>query len=155
MVKLGKNDLHLMVSGKSNTAKLFDASGKLLKTFECFPHGVNGPAINVTGGDTVPGTYRYGNVTWTQPSESIELVKRPYGPCFIEMVDVERVEAAVGRAGIGSHGGGSWEDYDQPFQKLALTMGCIRFKNQEIIELGKLVDSKHATRANVYVTVSQ
>ena len=155
MVKINKNDWHVIVSGKTDTAKVFDATGKLLRSFNAFPHGVNGPATNVVGGDTVPGTYRYGAVTWTHDSDSVDLVKRPYGRVFIAMEDIEGVEAHVGRAGIGSHGGGLWDDFWENEQKLVWTMGCIRLANKDAVWLGHAVEARRAFGGSIYVTVSQ
>lgn len=154
-MKLNKNDIHVIVSGKSNTAQVYDAEGKLLQEFDAFPHGVNGPAQNVTGGDTVAGTYKYGKPVWTQESESVAEVKRPYGRCFIPMLDINGVEAAVHRAGIGTHGGGRISDYWDLEQQLTYTMGCVRLHNKDVVYLGHLVDGRTSINACVYVTVSQ
>ena len=87
--KIGPNDIHIVVDGKNNIEKVFNAKGQLLRSFPCFPHGVNGPSQEVVGGDTVEQLYLMGPPQWTEDKEDIDTVKRPYGWVFIAMQDYE------------------------------------------------------------------
>lgn len=140
--KMKPNDLHVVMDGKTNLAKIFNSKGELIDhqfspnlpkgVYPVFPHGINGPRYDVTGGDTPPGLYKFGLPQFTRTDESVSNVKRPYGRCFIPMIDFEGVEAAVGRLGIGHHGGGKIADYWDDYQELTYTLGCPRGHNKDV-----------------------
>lgn len=148
-------DVHVYVDGKHNVEKVYDSNGKLLHTFQVFPHGINGPNQAVRGGDTVENLYKLGKPRWTQPNEDEANDKRPYGWVFIPMLDVEGKQTAVGRAGFGAHGGGEWGDYWAPKQKLTYTMGCVRHHNEDAKTLAQLVEKTHQSGHTVWMSVDQ
>jgi len=152
---LKPGDYHVMVDGKANHSKIFNSDGLLIRTMDVFPHGENGPRQDVRGGDTVEGLYLLGKPRWTGDDEDLQTVRRPYGWVFIPMGDYEGKEAAVGRDGIGSHGGGRIADYWDPVQVLTYTHGCVRHHNQDARWLAKLVESVKATGNSVWMTVIQ
>ena len=60
-----------------------------------------------------------------------------YGWAFYDMIDLEGQETGLGRAGVGLHGGGSalgWPGAWAPNQPLVATHGCVRARNQDLIE---------------------
>lgn len=153
--KFKPEDFHLLVSGAANKAKLFDAEGREVKEFDCFPHGATGPSQDIVGGDTVVGVYTLGPVVWTLNGDDLETVKRPYGWAYIYMGDLEGKEAAVDRAGEGVHGGGHIQDYWDAHQQLTYTHGCVRLHNEDVKWLAHLVEVQSVKKGTVYMSVSQ
>ena len=155
MKPLGPHDLHVVVDGRTNKEKVFDCKGTLLKEFDVFPHGANGPSQEVTGGDTVAELYLLGAPQWTRDDEDLETVRRPYGWVFLPMQDYEGQEAAFGRSGIGSHGGGHIADFWEPRQELTFTHGCVRHHNEDVKWLALQVEATHKLGGQVWMTVLQ
>ena len=147
-------DIHVVVSGKTNTCRVFLANGHMIRTMPAFPHGAYGPRQDVTGGDTVEATYQLVDPIWTRKNEDQE-TRRKFGWVFIRMLDIQGKEALFHRSGIGAHGGGHIRDYWEPKQELTWTMGCVRFQNVEAEWLAHLVESTTKSGGKVYMTVSQ
>lgn len=153
-------DLHLVTNGRDNVDKLFDHTGKPVQIngkdkIPCWPHGWAGARQDVTGGDTIEQLWYLGQVIWTQPTESIAKVKRPYGPVFIDLEDYEGKEARLGRAGIGRHGEGEYDGTYQNRQPLRNTAGCVRNHNEDVIWLAKKVEQLRKTGNRIWNTVDQ
>lgn len=153
--ELGPNDIHVVTDGATNREKVFNAQGQLLKEYDVFPHGANGPSQEVTGGDTVAELYLLGEPQWTGNTEDVATVKRPFGWVFIPMGDYEGKEASFGRAGEGDHGGGHMDDFWDPQQKLTYTHGCVRHHNEDVAWLARLVEATHAKGGKVWQSVTQ
>lgn len=119
------NDLHVVISGDNRTAKVYDAKGKLVTSYEARCYGQH-PNWKVTNGDTPPGLYKLG-VIYPTPGEA------PYGNHCFDLIDLENQETGNNRGGISHHGGGS--SLANPFapkQGWVVTHGCIRSQNEDI-----------------------
>lgn len=151
--RLVVNSTNDLKDGEHSLAKLFDHSGKLLRTFPCLTQGVNGPSYKVVGGDTVPGDYMVTYVLWTQAHESEE-TKRAYGPVYLHLGNVPgypNPQAQFGRDGEGIHGSGM----EKRQKELTYTHGCVRLWNDDLVWLAKLVDQIMAKGNRLYVRVVQ
>lgn len=131
--------LSVVFNGKSRLLKMFIAGcahlGKpdgLLHQFACHDVGVNDQYV--TAGEDVyghlckcpPGEYGLGRPEHLIPPQL------PYGYFFTPLIDINGIEAAHGRDGIGIHGGGS--DLPNPFsprQGWEYTFGCLRLQNED------------------------
>lgn len=155
--KMKPGDLHLVTNGRDNVDKLYDYDHNLVKIngknkIPCHPHGWAGINQKKTGGDTPEQLWYLGMPIWTKPGESIEEVKRPYGPCFMPMVDFEGKEAAAGRAGIGRHGEGNYDGTYTPRQPLHDTSGCVRNHNEDVVWIGLKVEELRKTGNRIWNT---
>jgi hypothetical protein len=134
-----RGDHHLVVNGAVNTATAYDFTGRKLWTVPAIARGQIGN-WRVRSGDTPPGLYRVGTIyrDWEKnpnPGLRITANEMSYGWYSLDLVELENQEAALGRAGIMIHGGGtalgkigSW----QPYQELVPTLGCVRMHNQDL-----------------------
>lgn len=79
-------------------------------------------------GNCPPGQYKLGGLS--------HMNTQPFGPYFIEVVDVNGLWKQYGRAGIGLHGGGSCVvNWSAGRQGWCPTEGCIRFQNADLVTL--------------------
>ena len=148
-------DVHLVIDGVENTAKLFAYNGQLIRTVPCLPHGVSGPRWDIPDGDTPPGLYLAGNCEPTLSTDPWK-IHCEYGPMFIYLIEEEGQESKVDRAGCGLHGGGSGlADPMASVQELLPTLGCVRFHNQDILRLENTVKWVKSTGGRVWITVVQ
>lgn len=144
-------DFHAVVG--NGYMGVYNRGGQLLWRCEARTAGVEGPSVDVVGGDTPPGLYRAGAVIWTQPTET-QRVWRAYGYVFVDLEEQENQEASRGRAGVGVHGGGSI--LGNPLadrQGWAATYGCVRLQNEDARRFGHLVEDSQKVGHNVWVTV--
>lgn len=151
MVTILENDYHSVFDPIGHTMKVFS---RMRLEFECDAHGdgVNGPGFDRSGGDTVPGLYKFGKPIWTEKSEPVK-IWHEYGFCAIPMIDYQGNEAKEGRDGIMAHGGGSGAiDPLAKRQGWIPTLGCIRLQNEDVIKLGHFVD-KWIVVGTVWVSV--
>ncbi len=132
-----KGDSHVVVNGKSNTAKAYDFDGKLLWEIPCLPEG-QFANWRVNQGDTPPGLYKVGTIYndyAKNPKPAFDRTLMAFGWISFDLVELENQEAGNGRAGIMMHGGGSgngWPGAWEPKQRLLPTHGCVRFHNQDL-----------------------
>ncbi|MFI0609926.1 MAG: hypothetical protein ACH37Z_18780, partial [Anaerolineae bacterium] len=101
--RMGTHDLHAVIDNGRMAA--FNRDGKSIFSCEARTRGSNG-GPEVQGGDTPPGLYKAGLITWTRRDEPLH-IQHSYGPVFIDLVEQESQEASRGRAGVGHHGGGT------------------------------------------------
>jgi len=149
------HDLHLVVDGTTNTAKMFDYNGLDLYEIPCLPHGVKGPGWTMQGGDTPPGTYLVGDWVPTLDTDD-ERTHQEYGVGYYYLIEQEGQESKEGRAGVGMHGGGTGlADPMALVQELLKTLGCIRFHNRDILKLHNSITWIRRTNGRVFVTVIQ
>lgn len=144
-------DVHAVIDGGS--MGVFNRKGTLLWRCQARTDGVEGPSVDVVGGDTPPGLYRAGVVIWTKRSEP-DRTWRAYGHVFVDLEEQEDQEVSRGRAGVGVHGGGSV--LGNPLadrQGWAPTHGCVRLQNEDARRFGHLVDATQKAGFNVWVTV--
>ncbi|GMU54438.1 MAG: hypothetical protein AMXMBFR33_35840 [Candidatus Xenobia bacterium] len=152
-LRLVVNSTQDLKDGQYSLAKLFDHTGRLLRSFECLTQGVNGPSYKVVGGDTVPGDYCVAYVLWTQPGEG-ERIWRSYGPVYLHLGNVPgqpNPQTQFGRDGEGIHGAGR----EKRQTKLTYTRGCVRLWNDDLVWLAKMVDQIMAKGNRLYVRVAQ
>lgn len=153
-------DFHIITNGRDNVDKMFDHLGNLVQIngrdkIPCHPHGWAGADQRAKGGDTIEQLWYFGAVTWTQPYESVEKVKRPYGPVFIDLVDYEGKESHFGRGGIGRHGEGLYDGTFPARQPLHNTSGCVRNHNEDVIWLAKKTEALAKKGNRIWNTVDQ
>lgn len=147
------NDFERMFLGE---AKCYNAKGEMEWIIPAICKGVNGPRVDVWGGDTPPGLYLAGALYETQGNEPWN-VWSSYGKWCIDLEEQEEQEAKVGRAGICWHGG----DPDrtpplQQMQQLTETYGCVRSHNRDLDEI--VIPALKRIRANdgrMWITVNQ
>lgn len=119
-------DYHIVVNDEVEKMKIYDHTGKLLKTLPALAKGWNGPTSWRNGGDTPPGLYLLGQFFPWHKGESQDILET-YGPICFDLVEQENQENERGRSGICIHGGRS----QKVLQK---TSGCIRVFNQDLEE---------------------
>lgn len=130
-IKLNPNDVKCVVNARAHVMKCFTLEG-LKWTIPCRGDGVNGPGFEGSGGDTPPGMYEVGQIIKTLPSEP-QATWNAYGRWFCDLVELENQEASRGRAGIGTHGGGSGSPNPlAPEQGWYKTLGCLRLQNKDL-----------------------
>lgn len=145
---------------------------KLIREWKVLCQGVAGPSYKVPNGDTVEGIGILGRPIHSQVSEGPK-IWASYGPRFIPMQGVPGYpdpQAAVGRAGIGAHAGGSilgihWADVQlprdkwtlclAPFQQLVATQGCCRNHTFDIFWLSDFVEALMAKNLRCFWSVDQ
>lgn len=130
---INSGDYHLIVNDDTETVKIYDSLGALLRKLPARAKGVRGPSTRVWGGDTPPGLYKLGVLYISKLWESRTGVWFPYGKYCWDMVEQEGQENERGRAGICLHGGGSYApDPLASYQKLTHTHGCVRMHNKHL-----------------------
>jgi hypothetical protein len=154
-----EKDTHLIVNDKVETMRAFSHDGKMLWQIPCLARG-QGADNNWLeyATDTPPGLYKLGTIY----NDYVKFGKNPaydrtlaaYGWVFYDMVELEGQERRYGRAGIGLHGGGSalgWPGAWAPNQRLVSTHGCLRIRNNDLIE--KILPLYN--KGTVYISVFQ
>ena len=149
--QLGPHDLHMVVSGQDNTAKIFNATGKLLRGISALPHGVGGRDWTQHNADTPPGLYLLGDIVPTLTTDP-QNIHDSYGPGYIYLVEQEGQESKYGRGGCGVHGGRQ-AGVEHP--ELKLTEGCIRIFDEDWLKLANSLKWTKKTGGQVWVTVIQ
>jgi len=143
-----QGDFHVVLNAASGTAKAYNSEGSLLWEVPCLLKGQD-ERFWVRGGNTPPGIYRLGQV-W-RDKENGEMTPA-YGWLVFDLVDLEGREDGNGRSGIAIHGGGTGlPDPYAPYQELLPTLGCSRWRNQDLLKLDELVK----TGGTVFVSVFQ
>lgn len=133
-LKLNLYDLHCIISASQNTVQIYKSDGYKLAELSAFPHGVNGPRTDVTGGDTPFGDYLVTGYKATGKDEP-QKIWEEYGPHYFYLQELDAQESSVERAGVGWHGGGSGLGYPgclADYQELLPTLGCIRSHNADL-----------------------
>lgn len=126
-----------MISGTTRKCTVWNKSGTPLFFCEARTDGWNGPGYEVQNGDTPPGLYECGLVTWTKKTEP-QSIWNSFGEVFVDLEELQDQEASRGRAGVGLHGGGSGlANPTAPRQGWYKTHGCVRFQNEDIVKLVK------------------
>ncbi|MCT0207301.1 glycoside hydrolase family protein [Synechococcus sp. CS-1332] len=152
-------DSHVVVNDVSETARAFDAEGRLLWEIPALARGQGREdQYQDTSTDTPPGIYRIAKKVYRDyeqdPSPTYSADRRSYGWYSFDLEDLERQERRFGRAGIMVHGGGSacgWPGAWAPRQPLHSTLGCVRLHNQDLRDkLLPLVE-----QGTVYLSVYQ
>jgi hypothetical protein len=134
-------DHHIVVNDVVETAKCYTHAGKLLWERACLARGIyEDTNWRDKNSDTPPGLYRLGAVYRDfENADRLPLhVRKAFGWVTFDMEELEGQEAAVNRAGICLHGGGSrcgWPGAWQPYQSLYPTFGCVRMYNQDLRDL--------------------
>jgi hypothetical protein len=149
-------DTHLVINDSSETVKAFAYGGALLWERPCLARGQwednNWWDKN---SDTPPGLYKLGQVYRDyEDADNIPThTKMAFGWVTFDMIELENQEAAVARAGICLHGGGSnngwpgaWVDY----QTLYPTYGCPRMHNRDLVDLVLPLYEQGAVFVSVY-----
>lgn len=99
--------------------------------------GWYGPGYEIQNGDTPPGLYECGQITWTRKDEPRKIWDA-FGEVFVDLEELQDQERSRGRAGVGLHGGGSGlADPLAKRQGWYKTHGCVRFQNEDIVKLVK------------------
>jgi hypothetical protein len=148
--RMGTHDLHAIIAGGRLAA--FDREGKAVFTCEARTRGSDG-GPDVQGGDTPPGLYKAGLITWTRRDEPLH-IQHSYGPVFIDLVEQEAQEARRGRAGVGHHGGGT--GLPNPLaarQGWMPTHGCVRSQNEDVLEWAEMVEKVQRSGGTVWYSV--
>jgi hypothetical protein len=155
-------DSHLVINAASKTCKAFDFGGKLLFQVSCLADGQH-PNWRLNSGDTPPGLYKIGAVYDDYSKALLESGyntppmtrdRRSYGWVSFDLVDLEGNEDGNGRAGVMIHGGGSalgWPGAWDQYQELVATLGCVRMKNRDLLNLVLPLTKK----GTVFVSVHQ
>lgn len=176
---LKPGDFHLVVNAtqddkalEPSPGKLYDHTGKLIKTFPTLAQGINGPSYKVVGGDTVPGLYVVSYVVRTQPDEPAS-TWAAFGEWFLGLGAAPGhadPQAQYGRAGEGIHAGGSvlgirYSDRFLPLAKrtqalaarqpLVATHGCVRVWGEIAEYLAQLALALQAKGNLLFVSVHQ
>lgn len=134
-------DSHLIVNDAMETMKAFSSEGKLLWEIPCLARGqYSDYEWKIQRSDCPPGLYKlgqlYNDYAIHGNNAPYDRTLMAYGWAFYDMIDLEGQETALGRAGIGLHGGGSalgWPGAWAPNQALVSTYGCLRLHNQDLI----------------------
>lgn len=135
--RMKEHDLHIVISGTTHKCTVWNKQGSPLFVCEARCDGWEGPGYDIQNGDTPPGLYEAGLVTWTQKAEPNK-IWYAYGPVFVDLEELMDQERSRGRAGVGMHGGGSGlPDPLANRQGWYKTHGCVRFQNQDIVHLTK------------------
>lgn len=149
--RMKDGDLHCVISG--GKAAVFNKQQTKLWAFDARTDGVNGPGAEVQGGDTPPGLYRCGLVTWTRSDEPLA-TQHAFGPVFVDLEEQQDQERRRGRAGVGIHGGGTGlANPLAPRQGWRVTHGCVRAQNDDAKRFGHLVVTTQQAGCDVWVTV--
>lgn len=152
---VGPLDVHIVVNTVTDLAKCH-VPGEAAPRWvvQARNEGVSGPGWDRPYGDTVPGLYR---ITRVEPIPRDDPAAPSYGPVFLWLEEQEGQQAAVGRAGIGWHGGGSGLPAPlAPRQGWQVTHGCLRSQNADLVE--RVVPTVRFTLARggrVWLTVSR
>lgn len=151
---INAGDFHAVFDPNTHEYKIFDSEHTLVYgPVETHGEGVNGPGYKVTGGDTVPGNYVYGQVVWTLPSDSTANWYA-YGKVYIYINDPNGNEAAYGRAGIGHHCGGTASP--NPLadnQGFYPTLGCLRMLNEDMDVCAHKIESWQKEGHTIHLTI--
>lgn len=148
-------DVHIVVNTVTDLAKCHVPGEPAPRwVVACHNEGVAGPGWDRPYGDTVPGLYR---VTAVEDIPPHDPEANAYGPVYLYLQEQEGQETAVGRAGIGWHGGGSGLPAPRaPRQGWQVTHGCLRSQNEDLIL--RVVPTARYTLARggrVWLTVSR
>jgi hypothetical protein len=136
-----QGDSHLIVNDAVETMKAFSFEGKLLWEIPCLARGqYSDYEWRIRKSDTPPGLYKlgqlYNDYALHGNNAPYDRTLMAYGWAFYDMIELEDQERSLGRAGIGLHGGGSalgWPGAWAPNQPLVATHGCLRARNQDLI----------------------
>ncbi len=132
-------DSYLLVNDRDQDMEAYDHTGAFLWKIPCLARGQGADtdwSHNST--DTPPGLYTLGQLyaDYEQnPNPPCSDTAMGYGWYSFDMEELEGQEAAVGRAGIMLHGGGSacgWPGAWAPQQPLHPTLGCVRLHNADL-----------------------
>lgn len=153
-------DYHLVANDAVGKIKCYDYSGTLMWELPCLCRGQFEDNYFGRNGDTPAGLYKCGQIyrDYEQAGEHSDYTRdrMSYGWYSIDLVELERQEANLGRAGIMIHGGGSgcgWPGAWKPKQSLFSTLGCIRMHNQDLRD--KVVPLYDQPGVTLFVSVYQ
>ncbi len=152
---IGPRDVHVVVNTASDLAKCFvPGEAEPRWVVPCRNEGVAGPGWDRPFGDTPPGLYRVVAVEYIPADDPGSAA---YGPVYLWLQEMEGQESAVGRAGIGWHGGGSGlTDPLAPRQGWMATQGCLRSQNEDLLlRVAPTVNYTIARGGAVWLTVSR
>lgn len=151
-------DSYLLVNDRDQDMEAYDHTGKLLWKIPCLARGQGADNVwTKKNSDTPPGLYKIGQIYRDydkNPSPPQSDTAMSYGWYSFDLIELEKQEAANGRAGIMIHGGGTacgWPGAWAPRQTLHPTLGCIRCHNTDLRERILPLCSK----GTVYVGVFQ
>ena len=132
-------DTYLLVNDRDEDMEAYDHTVAFLWKIPCLARGQGADTDwTSTNTDTPPGLYKLGTLypDYEQnPNPPCSDTAMAYGWYSFDMEELEGQEAAVGRAGIMLHGGGSacgWPGAWAPQQPLHPTLGCVRLHNADL-----------------------
>jgi hypothetical protein len=152
---LKPQDVHIVINTVTDMAKCFVPGEERPRwTVACHNEGVAGPGWDRPYGDTVPGLYRVLAVEYIPADDPGTAA---YGPVYLYLQEMEGQESAVGRAGIGWHGGGSGlPDPLAPRQGWMPTHGCLRSQNEDLLlRVAPTVNYTRSRGGVAWLTVSR
>jgi hypothetical protein len=127
---LKAGDYHIVVNGRDNEMKIFNANKELVKELPVLAKGWNGPTTYSNGGDTPPGLYLLGTLyKWGEHDGDDADTLEVYGDLCWDMEEQENQENERGRAGISMHGGRPGRGRQA---YLRVTSGCLRAYNDDL-----------------------
>lgn len=145
---LNQHDLHFVFSDTQNRVQCWNADHTLIWQNEMRNSTVNNGTFGHFG-NCPRGEFLLG-MTLKENSA-------PFGFWFTPVLDYGDHHAmkALGRSGIGVHGGGSGlANWRLPMQGWIQTHGCLRLQNAANEEFVKLVHDSHAAGGVCYLTVT-
>jgi len=153
-------DLHIVFNGFGHALKIFNAAGQILKTPEGRDYIIPawGETVAAPGksrffghfGKCPPGVYLLGRPI------KLDRPQRAYGRAVIPLIDINGLwrKYVPPRTLIRIHGGGKARDWSAPRQEHAVTLGCQRVHNEDLMDLCSVINACLDAGARVWYTVA-